>query len=75
MLTARVLDARTKLAKVQFEMNLKIMELELRAETSTPPEVREQCEAAVKDEAAAVDATVKECTSLLQRSLKIVTIL
>ena len=43
-LAAGVRDARTELAKVQFELNLKITQLELRAQPSTPSEVREQRE-------------------------------
>jgi len=43
-LTEGVHDARTELAKVQFELNLKITQLELRAQPSTLPEVREQRE-------------------------------
>jgi len=33
-----VCEAQTKLSKVQFELNLKITKLELRAQPSTPPE-------------------------------------
>lgn len=34
-------DTRIEMAKVQFELNLKIGEIELRAQPSTPPEVKE----------------------------------
>lgn len=40
-LVVRVCEARTELAKVQFELKLKITKLELRAQPSTPPEVKE----------------------------------
>jgi len=39
-LTIEVREVRTELAKVNFEMNLKIIELELRAQPSTPPKVK-----------------------------------
>lgn len=48
-LVAGVRKAQTELAKVQFELNLKIIELELRPQPSTPPEFREQRETTVKD--------------------------
>lgn len=39
-LTAGVHDTKTEMAKVQFELNLKIAELESKAQPLTPPEVR-----------------------------------
>jgi len=72
-LLAGVRNARTKLANVKFELNLKITELELRAQPLTPLEFREQCKAAVKDVTSAEEAAVKECTSPFELSLEIVT--
>lgn len=46
------------MSKVQFELNLKITKLELKSQPLTPPEVREQHEAAIKDAVATVDAMV-----------------
>lgn len=43
-LTASVHTVRIELAKVHFELNLKITQLELRAQPSTPPKFREQQE-------------------------------
>ena len=74
-LAACVHDAKTEMTKAQFELNLKITELELNAQPSTPPEVREQCEAAVKDAAATVDAAVEDCTTLSEQSMEVVTTL
>lgn len=42
-------DAKTKMAKVQLELILKITELELKSQPSSPPEVREHCVSIVKD--------------------------
>lgn len=64
---------RIELAKVQFELNLKITEPELRAQPSTPPEVREQRKTYVKDVVAVFDTTVKDCTTLFEQALKVVT--
>lgn len=64
-LVAGVRDAQIEIAKVQFELNLKITEIKLRAQPSTPPEVREQCEVAVKNAVAAVDTTVEDFIVLL----------
>lgn len=48
------------MAKVEFELNLKLTKLLLRAHPSTPPEVIEQCETTVKDSIAVIDTTVKD---------------
>jgi len=72
-LVVGVCDARTELAKVQFEPNINIVELELRAQPLTPPEVREQREEFVKDAIATVDAAVKDFTSLFEQPLELVT--
>jgi len=74
-LTAGVHEARTELEKVQFELNLKIVELELKAQPSTLPEVREQRDTTVKDIVVVVDSAVKDCTALFEQSLEVVTIL
>jgi len=65
-LTVGVREERTELSKLQFELNLKITELELRAQPSTPLEVKEQRTTAVKDAVAAVDVAVKDCTALFE---------
>lgn len=57
-------DAKTEVAKVQFLLNLKIIELELISHPSAPPKVREQCEAAMKNEVTIVDAVVVDYTIL-----------
>ena len=40
-LATGVHDTRTKMAWVQLELNLQIMELQLKAQPSTPPEVKD----------------------------------
>lgn len=70
-LTAGVHDARTELAKVQFELNLKITELDLRAQPLTPPEVKEQREATIKNVVTTVDAAVNYCTALFEQLLEV----
>ena len=40
-LVSGIHDAKAKVARVQFNINMKIMELELKSEPSTLPEVRE----------------------------------
>jgi len=44
-----VRDAQTDLANVQLELNLNIAKLQLKAQPSTSPEIRELHETAVKD--------------------------
>lgn len=72
-LAVGVCKAKTKLAKVQFELNLKITELQLKAQPSTPLKFREKREAAVKDAFATVDVSVTDCIALFEQSLEILT--
>lgn len=57
-LTTGVRDTHIELAKVQLELNLKIVELQLKAQPSTLPEVREQCAISVTNVMAAVVSAV-----------------
>ena len=74
-LATGVREEKTKVAKVEFELNLKIAELKLKSQPSTPPEVRVQCEVAVKDGVVAVDNLVADCTVLFEHSMEVVTTL
>lgn len=74
-LAAGVCNAKTEVAQVQFELNMKITKLELKSQPSTPPEVREQREAAVKDSISTVDAAVVHCTTLFEQGMEVVTTL
>lgn len=66
-------DARTELTKVQFDLNLKISELQLKAHPSTPLEVIDQRETTVKDVVAVVNNVITECTVLFEQALEVVT--
>ena len=46
-LAAGVHEVKEEMAKVQLELNLQIAELQLKAQPSTPPEVREQRTSAI----------------------------
>ena len=54
-------------------MNLKITELELRVQPSTPPKVREQHETVVKDVIVAVNTVMKDYVALFEQALEEVT--
>lgn len=54
---------------------MKITELELKSQPSTPLEVREQCEDDVKDGITTVDVVVVDCTTLFEQAMEVVTIL
>lgn len=74
-LAAGVRNAKIEVARVQFELNMKITELELKSQPSTPLEVREQREVVVKDAIANIDAAVVDCTMLFEQAMEIVTTL
>ena len=65
-LVAGVYDVKAEVAKVYFEQNIKIMELELKSEPSNLLEVREQCEATVKNGIATVDTAIVDSTTLFE---------
>ena len=65
-LAVGVHDAKVEVTKVQFELNLDIINLELKSRPSTLPEVIEQCETTVK-------LTVVDCTVLFEQSNEVVT--
>jgi len=62
-------------ARVQFELNMKSMELQLKSQPSTLPEVREQHGATIKEGMDIVDAIVVDCTTLFELVMEFVTTL
>jgi len=65
-LATAVRDTQTKMAQVQLELNLQIKECQLRAQPSTPPEVKEQWVTAVTKAVVAVENAVVDCTQLFE---------
>jgi len=65
-LVVGVHKSRSKLSKVQLELNINITEFALRDQPSTPLKLKEQCEVAIKDIIATVDSAVKKCTMLFK---------
>jgi len=61
-----VYDAEAEVASVQFELNMNIMELELKSQPCTLPEVREQREATTKEWIAIVDGVVVNFMGLFE---------
>lgn len=68
-------EVKEEVARVQFELNTKIIELVLKLQPSTSPKVREQCSAAVKEGIAIVDVAVVDCTNLFEHAMDVVTTL
>ena len=72
-LAVGVHDARNEMAKVQFELHLKITELKLREQPSTPLEVRKQHKAVVKNVVTAIDVAVVDCIVLFEQLMEALT--
>lgn len=66
-LAVGVCNNKIEVFKVLFELNLKIIELELKSQPSTPWEVKEQREATMKDGVVTVDAMVVDCMCFLSK--------
>ena len=74
-LATGVRDTCIELERVQLELNLKIVELQLKPQPSTLPEIEEQHETAVKYMLATVESALKDYTTLFEQSLEVVTYL
>ena len=74
-LAVGVHEAREEMAKVQLELNLQIAKLWLKAQPSTPPEVREQCANAITTGMEEISNAVKDCTKMLEQSFEVLTTL
>lgn len=61
------------MAQVQLEFNLQITELQLRAQTSTMPEVKEQQVTVVIEAVVAVDSVVADYLQLFEQSFEVST--
>ena len=61
------------MARVQLELNLQTMELQLRAQPSTPLEVKEQWETTITKGFAAEDSAIADCTQLYEQSFEVLT--
>jgi len=72
-LTRRVRDAHTELEKVQLGLNLQITEFQLRAQPSTPPEVKEKRATAIIEAIAVVESAVVDYTMLFEQSFEVLT--
>ena len=65
-LVASIRNANVEAARVQFDLNIKFTKLELKSQSSTPPKVREQHEAIVKDAIATVDVAMVDYIALFE---------
>lgn len=68
-----VKELKEEIDKVRFELQLQISEHRLKYHPTTPPEVREQCEAAIKGEMTTLEATVKGHTQLFEQAMELCT--
>ncbi len=66
-----VCEAQEKMRKVQLEMNLHIADLQLKAQSCTPPEVREHCASAITVRVAEIGNAAQDCTSILGESFEV----
>lgn len=72
-LAAGVHEAREEMDKVQLELNLQTVELLLKAQTSTPLEVREQCANAITSRLGEINNAVRDYTRMLEESFEVLT--
>jgi len=70
-----VRKVREEMAKVQLELNLHIAKLRLKAQPSTPLEVREQHANVITTGTKEINSVVKNCTKILEESFKVLTTL
>lgn len=63
------------MAKVRLELNLYIVELWLKAQPSTPPEMREQCTNTITMGIKEISNAVRDYTKMLEESFEVLTTL
>ena len=68
-----VCNTQMEMARVQLELNLQITELQLRAQPSTPPKLKEYWVAAVTEAFVAVESAVADCTQFFKQSFEVLT--
>ena len=61
------------MAKFQLKLNLYIVELRLKVQPSTPPEVREQHASAITSGLEEISSAVRDCTRMLEESFEVLT--
>ena len=72
-LAAGVCETGTQVGHITFEFNMKIAELQLKLQPTTPPKVQEQSGITIKEGMATLDATVTDCVTLFEQAMKLVT--
>ncbi len=70
-LATRVSDARVEMARVQLELNLQVVELQLKAQPSTLPDIREHRTTIVITTMVVVESAVTNCMKLFEQSFKV----
>lgn len=66
-----VREAKEETKKVQLELNLQIVKLRLKAQPSTPLEIREQCASTIKIGMEEIGAALHNYTDVLEQALEI----
>lgn len=61
-----VRETKAEVHWVQFELNMKITEMQLKMQPTTPSEMWEQRRAAIKEGMATLDATFADCLTLFE---------
>ena len=59
-------EAREEMTKVQLELNLQIVELRLKAQPSTPPEIEEQHASTIAVGLEEIGGAMHDCTNMLE---------
>jgi len=68
-MAVRFCIAQEDATKAQWELNLKSMELRLKAQPPTPPEVREQFRDKIQAGLEVIKRAVQDCSGLLDQPL------
>lgn len=66
-------EAQEEMTKVQLELNLQITKMQLKAQPSTPLEVREQRTSAITSRLDEIGSAVRDCTSMFEESFEVLT--
>jgi len=66
-------EAKEEATRIQLDLNLQNSEIQLKAQSSTPSKVREQCASAIQKGLEEIRQVVQNCTPMLEESFMVLT--
>lgn len=69
-LAATVKESKAEVERVKFEMQIQVPDLQMKLQPTTPPEVWEQHEVAIKADMEVLEVGVKDCSQIFDNTME-----